>query len=170
MNKFVVANAKLCIGCQTCEIACVVAHNHSGKSVDSKHFHPRLKVVKEAHVTMPVLCHQCENAPCVNACPTGALMYTKDLVQVDQSKCDGCRSCVLACPFGVMTVAIDASSDFADAPQTGAEAQKCDLCIDRKEGPACIEVCPTKALFLMEPMKLQKLRQERQALTLSARL
>lgn len=174
MNRFVVANPALCIGCQTCEIACVSAHNAEGQAIDSKYFFPRLKVVKDGDVTGPVMCRHCEDAPCASVCPTGAIAFSKDSVEIDQIKCIGCKTCVLACPYGAMTVVTHDVPRVAEDMGFGfisqSEAQKCDLCSTRAAGPACVEVCPTKALYVVEPATLQKLRQDRQKATLSAML
>jgi len=174
MKRFVVTDAKLCIGCQTCEIACVSAHQDKGQVIDLKSFFPRLKVVRDEDVTGPVMCRQCEDAPCATVCPTGAIVHAKDSVQVDQSKCIGCKTCVLACPYGAMNMVMRAVPRLVGGQQVGVvnkvEAQKCDLCMTRSNGPACVEVCPTKALSVMEPTTLQKLRQDRQKVTLSAML
>ncbi|GAA5179441.1 4Fe-4S dicluster domain-containing protein [Niveibacterium umoris] len=156
MNRFVIAEASKCIGCRTCEIACALAHPVAPDSgaLTTKNFAPRLTLVRSGSVTTPVMCRQCDDAPCVRACPSGAIVYSEDSVQVVQSRCVGCKTCVVACPYGVMSVV-----SVPSAPQPGAtlgtqkmksEAQKCDLCITRTEGPACIPVCPTKALHLVD--------------------
>ncbi|MHB8867776.1 MAG: 4Fe-4S dicluster domain-containing protein [Thermoleophilia bacterium] len=84
-------------------------------------------------------CMHCGDAPCVLSCPTGALGRDEAIgsVVVDQSRCMGCRSCAMACPFGV--------------PRFGRNGrmEKCDLCAVRVEygfEPACVRVCSTKAL------------------------
>lgn len=68
MTSFIVASSEACIGCRTCEVACALEHVAPGAE-----FHPRLKVMRLDDLSVPVMCHQCENAPCVGACPTGAL-------------------------------------------------------------------------------------------------
>lgn len=173
MNRFILTNTKLCIGCRTCEIACVVAHNGGEiDSLDATNFHPRLKVLKAADVTGVVMCRQCEFAPCVNACPNGAIFQDKDSVQVVQEKCIGCKTCVLACPYGAMSVVSQSASqtvfDVTIADALKAEAQKCDLCESRgdNKGPACVESCPTKALYIVDQYALLKMRNERKEATL----
>ena len=157
MNRFVIADPEKCIGCRTCEIACVLAHpveGYSGLDLPPEYFRPRLKLVKTRTTTTPVQCRQCENAPCVNVCPTEALVYGRDIVQFLVEHCIGCQSCVIACPFGAM--------EMVDMPvrqqnwgplhvkSTVSVAQKCDLCTEVSTGPACITVCPTKALYLVD--------------------
>ena len=173
MNRFLVANAGLCIGCKTCEIACVVAHLEEGGSIDMDDFYPRLRVVKEGDVTAPAMCHQCDDAPCVAECSTEAITLAGDVVKVEQSLCIGCQACVYACPFDAMNVVsrtIKRVVDGQTSERDCVEALKCDLCGTRAQGPACIEVCPTKAINLIGSKELQTIRQERQKATLLAML
>ena len=99
MNRFVIADPSKCIGCRTCEIACAMAHQPVGaeEALTPHNFAPRLTVIRNAKVTTPVLCRQCDDAPCVRACPSGAIVYSADSVQVIQSRCVGCKTCVVAC-------------------------------------------------------------------------
>lgn len=175
MNRFVIAEPSKCIGCRTCEIACVVAHQDSDTALSPQTFKPRLNVVISGKITTPILCRQCDDAPCVNACPNGAIVYSHDSVQVQQERCVGCKSCVVACPYGAMSVvsvpAVQAAGVMFTSQRMRAEAHKCDLCVDRAEGPACIPSCPTKALHLVDREKMAQTlrkRQEQAALNLPA--
>ncbi|MBP2649490.1 MAG: 4Fe-4S ferredoxin, iron-sulpur binding protein [Firmicutes bacterium] len=143
MNNFVVADSEKCIGCRTCEIACVLAHSKDGSlsKLSAKTFCPRLKVVKAATLTTPVQCRHCENAPCVAACPKQALVQNDHSVQVVKGACVGCKACLAACPYGAIEIVIAGNS----TPRR-VEVIKCDLCRDREDGPACIKTCPTNAL------------------------
>ncbi len=52
---------------------------------------------------MSDVCKHCQLAPCVEVCPTGALIYNEFAnVYVQQDICNGCANCVMACPFGVL--------------------------------------------------------------------
>lgn len=55
MNRFVIADMTQCIGCRTCEIACVVAHSTENKAsaITADQFHPRLSVMKSFAVSTP---------------------------------------------------------------------------------------------------------------------
>ena len=73
--------------------------------------------------------------------------------------CIGCKSCMVACPYGAMTVTV---------MNQQAQALKCDLCHHRAEGPACVAACPTQALRVMVPAELEALcAQKRQRLALA---
>ena len=76
MNYFVVADPIKCIGCRTCMIACVVEHNGEDifyQNPEEINFNPKLEVVKNAQVSAPIQCRQCEDAPCAKACPQDAI-------------------------------------------------------------------------------------------------
>ncbi len=171
MNRFIVAEPSKCIGCRTCEVACVLAHAPR-ENVDvlaDVPFEPRLVVLKTLNISTPVTCRHCEDAPCANACPSHAIGYRDGTVQVDQSKCLGCKSCVVACPFGAMQVvtrpAVRRFAGITVADGVRAEAHKCDLCIDHAGGPACVKVCPTDALHEMDEARLAETRARRQLRT-----
>src|SRR5699024_4724009 len=59
------------------------------------------------------VCKHCTHAGCLDACPTGALFRTEfGSVVVQDDVCNGCGTCVAACPFGV----IERRSDGTAAP------------------------------------------------------
>ncbi len=101
------------------------------------------------------VCKHCANAPCQEACPTGAIIRTEfDTVYVQQDICNGCGYCVVACPFGV--IARDDKGDH--------QAHKCTLCYDRlKDGmqPACAKACPTNSIVFGEVAQLKQQAQAR---------
>lgn len=156
MNHFIMANSQLCIGCRACEVACVMAHHNEQHALSARHFTPRITVVKEGNKHSAVTCHHCENAPCIQSCPNGAIGRMRDSVQVDEQKCIGCKACVVACPFGTMEVVTTAQA---------ATAQKCDLCLDRPQGPACVANCPADALSRVTPDTLNQLARTRRVRT-----
>ncbi|TBW40332.1 4Fe-4S dicluster domain-containing protein [Siculibacillus lacustris] len=180
MNRFIVAEPAKCIGCRTCEIACALAHGASAAPADAgagylatgvagltgKAFEPRLKVIKTLNVSTPVTCRHCEDAPCANACPNGAISTRDHTIQVDQSRCIGCKTCMIACPFGAMDVVsypqIREFAGVAIADGVKAAAHKCDLCLGKSGGPACISVCPTDALHVMTEASAAETRALRQ--------
>jgi formate dehydrogenase iron-sulfur subunit len=101
------------------------------------------------------VCKHCANAPCQEACPTGAIIRTEfDTVYVQQDICNGCGYCVVACPFGVI-----ARDEYGDRT-----AHKCTLCYDRlKDGmePACAKACPTDSIQFGEVEQLKAHARER---------
>jgi len=175
MNRFIVADSAKCIGCRTCEIACALAHepSHEVGSITRTHFEPRLQLIRSFQVSTMATCHQCEDAPCLHACPMGAIFHGDEIIQVDQARCIGCKDCVIACPFGAMeVVTYPAHQLFAgiEIPNgVKAEAHKCDLCTDRATGPACVQVCPTKALHVVDAAVLESTRKQRQSTLYSSR-
>jgi len=127
-----------CIGCHACTIACKVEHEIPigvnrcwVKSVEKGTF-PNTQ-----RFFFPVLCNQCDEAPCVRICPTSALYKRRDgIVDLNGGACIGCRACMVACPYDQL---------FID-PNTHT-AEKCNFCANRVENqllPACVSVCPTE--------------------------
>jgi glutamate synthase small subunit-like protein len=156
MNRFIVADTTSCIGCHACEVACVTAHHQDRWPLKRADFQPRIHVVFHRKESNATTCHHCNDAPCVASCPTDALSFANNSIQLKQEKCIGCKSCAIACPFG----AIEMVSADDSAPQL---AQKCDLCSEHPTGkPACVSVCPTQALRLMDDAELENLRSKRQ--------
>lgn len=124
-----------CIGCETCEVVCGFIHELG----------PFIRLYDlGGGVKRPISCFHCSKAPCIEACPTGAMR--KDhygAVYVEQSKCIGCMACLYACPFGI--------PELSEVTRTST---KCDLCKDlRGNGltPVCVATCPTKAIILGPP-------------------
>ncbi|SKA82497.1 4Fe-4S dicluster domain-containing protein [Desulfobaculum bizertense] len=164
MNSFVVGDHHKCIGCGACVIACAAAHL-DGEILDAQRcdtpFTPRVTLVYTPEVTMPVQCRQCEGAPCAKACPENAISFKNGSVQIESELCVGCKLCMYVCPFGAMRVAPRPENE-AQQGQGNLEvadklpyvAQKCDLCTQRENGPACVQVCPAQALQLVSPDRM----------------
>jgi anaerobic carbon-monoxide dehydrogenase iron sulfur subunit len=147
-------NPNLCRACLGCTVACAYAKLELPEDAPLRPnllFAARLSVELACGYSVPLLCMQCADAPCMMVCPTGALHRPDPAGPISAlvAKCIGCRSCVLACPMGVLT--LDGRNRVV---------QKCDLCIARtRRGrlPACVESCPTDALELVS---LDQLRAE----------
>ncbi|GHV82991.1 electron transporter HydN [Spirochaetia bacterium] len=150
MNSFVTATPMCCIGCRTCMIACVVAHE--GKRIfeidpDGYSFNPRLFMVKTAKLSAPIHCHHCENAACKQSCTSGAITIQDNIVSINTKKCIGCKNCIIACPFGAVELVETAEVNNDNTPKK--VANKCDLCTGVADKPQCVRVCPTEALKLV---------------------
>lgn len=106
------------------------------------------------------------------ACPTGALFFDpkNHRIGVNEDNWIGCKSCVMACPFGAVSVATTQvpvlMGDVRVGSQTKSFVLKCDLCVDRPGGPACAEACPTKGLTLVDEERLAELTAERARATI----
>lgn len=161
MNHFIMADSQKCIGCKACEVACVMSHNGEQHVLTPTRFQPRITVIKNRTRRNAVTCHHCEDAPCLRSCPNGAISQTKDSVQVDQSKCIGCKSCMVACPFGTMQIVLTPATDG----RVKASAHKCDLCATREAGPACVENCPADALQVVTQQSLAEMAKNRRMQT-----
>lgn len=161
MNRFIMANSQQCLGCHACEVACVMAHNDEQHVLSQQHYRPRIAVIKHQHQRSAVTCHHCEDAPCARSCPNGAISHINDSVQVNAQKCIGCKSCMVACPFGAMQIVLTPVAK----DQVNATAHKCDLCAGRENGPACVENCPADALQLVTEGSLARLAKARRLRT-----
>jgi Fe-S-cluster-containing hydrogenase component 2 len=130
-SKRILVRSTLCSGCRACEVACVAHHEGRFGTATA-----RLRVTKidAQGIDHPHVCRLCRRAPCLAACPTGALYRTEssDVVLLHPDRCIGCADCVDACPFGVALL----------HPETGL-ALICDLC---GGDPACVKRCATGAI------------------------
>ena len=139
-----------CLSCYSCEVACALCHSKSNDIYQAAHETPRpkhlVRVNKSDWGPFPLRCHHCEDAPCIDACKSGATHRDPETgkVLIDRDKCVGCWMCVMVCPFGAV------SPDY----ETGT-AIKCDLC-EGHEKPACAEACPTNALYFVEYEDFEK--------------
>lgn len=131
-------DASRCIQCRTCELACKSAHD-TEPGVKWRRVTETWggKYPDITRTFFSLACMHCENPACVAACPTGAISKRAEdgIVVIDRDKCNGCRECFSACPYGV--------------PQFGADGimQKCDFCLGIGREPACAVSCPAEALF-----------------------
>lgn len=130
-----------CIGCHACTVACKEEHD-----VPVGVFRTWVKYVEKGafpHTSRHfgvLRCNHCEAAPCIEICPTKALFRRSDgIVDFDNSRCIGCKSCMQACPYDALYIDPDSNT-----------AAKCNFCAHRVEqglNPACVIVCPTQAII-----------------------
>jgi len=134
--KRIVLRLDYCIGCRSCEAAC-----RSRFKVEARIRHGEVT----ADTLLPQGCRHCEEPLCAAACPFKVIVRNPEtgVVRKSDFHCVGCRSCSLACPFGVIEPGL-----------VRHMSQKCTLCSDRPEGPRCVQTCPTGALQFVEEEKL----------------
>ncbi len=174
--EFVYAlNLSRCIGCRRCVHACVEENNQSrspeiqyirvlemplgttSMEEGNHHYEPQ-NVPRDGRYYMPVQCHQCKDAPCVNVCPIKATWQDEDgIVVIDYDWCIGCRYCEAACPYWarrfnftqpkIAPEQVNPDMTFlSNRPRQKGVMEKCHFCLQRtRRGkmPACLEVCPT---------------------------
>ena len=148
-----------CVGCQACEVAC---KSENGLPVGISWIRLLPAVPREIDGKLSldfrlVRCMHCGKAPCIDACPQGALIRSeRGVVLVNEELCIGCKICIEVCPF--------AAPQFN--PQKGV-VEMCNLCCHRvEEGlvPACVQACITDALFFGKSSEVGKeLQAERAA-------
>jgi Fe-S-cluster-containing dehydrogenase component/formate-dependent nitrite reductase membrane component NrfD len=137
-----VVDQSRCIGCHACTTACR-SENEVPLSVTRTYVKSvDVGVYPTARRSFQVTrCNQCDDPPCVHACPTAAMHRRPDgIVDFDKSICIGCKACIAACPYDAIFInPVDHS------------AEKCNLCAHRLEvglEPACVVVCPVEAILV----------------------
>jgi Fe-S-cluster-containing hydrogenase component 2 len=165
---YLVVDMGKCMGCDTCMMTCSLVH-HGEASLSLS----RIQIQQDAFQSWPndihmAVCHQCEDAPCVNICPVGALRFGEHRIELREEVCIGCKMCIMACPFGAIRPEAEPmpSVDYRFKPSLSKFVEtaigektiaiKCDLCEGREGGPACVEVCPTKALMFLTPEEMER--------------
>ena len=147
MKAAILTDTTKCIGCNECAIACKKANHLAADSPrrwdedDGLSARNWTSVVEGPnHTYARQQCRHCLEPACVSVCPVGALSKTAlGPVVYDQSRCMGCRYCMMACAYGIPRY---------DWDQAVPYVRKCILCYDRiRTGgqPACTEACPAKA-------------------------
>ena len=168
-------NISKCRGYRDCVHACVKENNLSRDtqyirvlempegSLDlnhADHYYDATDVPHEGQYYLPMQCMQCDNPPCVKACPIEATWTEPDgIVVVDYDWCIGCRYCMTACPYQARHFnwgspklpAEEITTDthyLGNRPRPRGVVEKCHFCIQRtreNRQPACQEACPTGA-------------------------
>ena len=137
-------NMALCIGCDTCAMACKNQY-HQEAGIVWRKVHPVSEAIypHRDRAWMSLACNHCDNPPCLEGCPASAYTKRDDGVVVHHPDlCIGCQQCLHTCPFGVPQY----------NPNT-RKAEKCSLCWERLDAglqPACVQGCPTGALSLVD--------------------
>lgn len=141
-KKAICFDPELCLGCYSCVVSCMDQNDIDVEAdeLSWRHIEQVEQGKPEPAVSyVSIACMHCEDAPCIAACPSGALARDAQTgnVIVRSKLCIGCHACAMACPFG--------------APRFGVSGkmQKCDGCANRTAfgyEPACVHNCPTGAL------------------------
>ncbi len=173
-QKAVLVDARRCIGCKGCQVACKAWNDLPAEKTDASqkeytnplYFSPitwkvvHFKEIGEYDNTKPGTgglkwrmladnCKHCIQPSCVSVCPSGALWKRSDgPVLYDLDRCIGCGYCEMACPWGIPRFDEELHS-----------IRKCTMCHDRIDQglePACVATCPTDALQFMTLEEAQR--------------
>ncbi len=127
-----------CIGCHACSVACKVENEiELGVFRTKVYYYDHGTFPARKRSFLPTLCMHCEDAPCVQACPTDSIKRADNgIVGINVNTCSSVGKCIEACPYGA--IHIDPVHHVAD---------KCDFCSHRLDvglQPACVEACPAQ--------------------------
>ena len=159
MKYFILYDPAKCCACGACSVACMDQND-----VDTAEGGAPYRWVMEYEdpekplgncVYLSVSCRHCADAPCVVGCPTGCLQKdpSSGMTVYDRSRCIGCHSCSMACPFGI--------------PQFSAKdgkLVKCEGCFVRMDSglkPACIRACAFGALTCVSEEEFARLEKDK---------
>ncbi len=145
-TNVLIIDESLCIGCDNCETACATTHQDVSR-LDRK----AGPTFNSLHI--PASCRHCEHPHCMLDCPPDAITRLESgEVVINDDTCIGCGNCEDNCPYDViqMTQLNQKLSLFdrllgGKSEPTPKIAVKCDMCMDLKNGPACVNACPTGA-------------------------
>ncbi len=174
-----------CTGCEACVVACSAENNIPVRGKDEcakgraqswirveRYLEGQFPEIKARFV--PVLCQQCDNAPCEPVCPVYATYHNVEGLNVQvYNRCIGTRFCANNCPYSARSFNFYAPSweeplDRQLNPdvtvRSGGVMEKCTFCIQRikkaegtardegralRDGdvqPACAQACPANAI------------------------
>ena len=170
-------NISKCKGYRDCVAGCIKENNQGRDSQvqyirvlqmdkgstdleQSEHYYAPEHVPLPDKYYLPVQCMQCDNPPCVKACPVNATWQESDgIVVIDYDWCIGCRYCMTACPYWarhfnwtdpvIPAAELNPQTNYlGNRPRPKGVVEKCHFCTQRTrkgQQPACQEACPTGA-------------------------
>ena len=140
--KRVYVNEKWCLGCHLCEYYCAFAatkESDMARALKDVKIRPSIRIEEKGDISFAVSCRHCTEPLCVKGCITGALSVSAGIITIDSSRCAGCYTCILSCPYGAIS------------PSAEGAVQKCELCAKTAAGvPACVKGCPNSAIVFEE--------------------
>ena len=140
--KRIYVNEEWCLACHLCEYYCAFANSDEPdivKALKNRQINPRIRIEEGDGISFAVSCRHCEEPYCVKGCISGALSIEDGVIHIDSSKCVGCYTCILSCPYGAVM------------PSDTGAIQKCELCAKNEFGqPMCVQGCPNKAIVYEE--------------------
>ena len=136
--KRVYVQEEWCLACHLCEYNCAFANSGMDEMVlalKGKAIFPRIHVEGDERISFAVSCRHCTDPLCVKGCIAGALSQQDGVIKVNRTRCVGCLTCVVLCPYGALAAGPDGIM------------QKCELCLENACGePACVAGCPNRAI------------------------
>lgn len=151
----VLVDTTRCVGCRSCEAACaeqnglpeptggdeVLAQYRSTSEVQYTVVN-RYETEDGTEIFVKTQCMHCNQPGCASACLVRAMTKTDKGPVNWEANCIGCRYCMVACPFDIPKFEYNTPTP---------KIQKCTFCwekrVSRGERPACVEACPSEALF-----------------------
>ncbi|NOY87076.1 MAG: 4Fe-4S dicluster domain-containing protein [Deltaproteobacteria bacterium] len=143
--KRIYAKEEVCIGCRLCQVYCQVEHSGSKNIIKTfkEEMPPASRIIVEevGPVSFALQCRNCDEPYCAYSCIAGAIYQDERTGEIihDPDRCIGCWTCVLTCTKGAI---------WPDRRERNVAA-RCDMCPDR-EIPACVEMCPNEALYVVD--------------------
>jgi phenylacetyl-CoA:acceptor oxidoreductase 27-kDa subunit len=126
----IIIDLEKCIGCNSCTAVC--KSTHGSETTWRTVYDLGITSGDGRRVSVPFSCMHCDDAPCVEVCPTSA-SYTREdgIVEIDYNACIGCGYCILACPYHVRTMSYSGKIRFPDNNTNYHHSMittKCTLC------------------------------------------
>jgi CRP-like cAMP-binding protein/Fe-S-cluster-containing hydrogenase component 2 len=128
-----------CTRCDECVRGCASAHGGEPRFIREGQ--------KYRNWLIPTACYQCSDPVCMMECPTGAITREINSLEVTINgpdhptrPCIGCHNCADRCPWGNIIMVETGKARSDGKPEE--KATKCDLCLERPQGPACVQMCP----------------------------
>jgi len=151
----VLVDTTRCLGCRKCEAACAKENGLPVPDIDDTTIIEKERTTdvtswtivnryktEKGTFNVKRQCMHCNQPACAAACLVKAMLKKKDGPVIwRESKCMGCRYCMISCPFDVPKFEYNS---------VNPKIQKCNLCFNRLEKgkkPACVEACPAEALL-----------------------